>query len=211
MTSGPPERLRPHAVHLTTTRLALRPMTEDDWPTLLRWNQDVRVLQFTEGGDRTPWTLEKLQRIYRNISQSASMFVVEYEGRAIGEGWVQSVNLKQLQAAFPGRRLFRIDLAIGEPALWGQGLGSEAIRALTAFAFRQERADVVFACSVQLANPRSERAFARCGYELWGPADPADAGPAPARHWALARDRWESSEAAESRFSDEGAPSAKVF
>ena len=34
------------SVHLHTPRLHLRPMTDADWGTLLRWNQDPDVLYY---------------------------------------------------------------------------------------------------------------------------------------------------------------------
>ncbi len=44
-------QLRMHTVYLAGSHCALRPMTEEDWPLLLRWNNDPDVLYFAEGDD----------------------------------------------------------------------------------------------------------------------------------------------------------------
>jgi RimJ/RimL family protein N-acetyltransferase len=64
------------------------------------------------------------------------------------------MNVKRLLDEYPGFDVRRIDLMIGEKALWGQGLGTEVVRLLTDLAFQQEGADYVFA--VLAKNPRLE-------------------------------------------------------
>ena len=43
------DRLREHFITLSDGDLVLRPMTEDDWETELRWNSDPEVLEWSEG------------------------------------------------------------------------------------------------------------------------------------------------------------------
>jgi RimJ/RimL family protein N-acetyltransferase len=157
--------LRTHTVTLRSDRLVLRPMTEADWPTLLRWNNDPEVLYFSEGDDVTSRSLEDIQGIYRGVSQNAFCFMAELSGEPIGEGWLQGMNLERILRRFPGKDCRRIDLSIGEKALWGQGLGTEMIRLLSGFAFEQERADRVSGCDIADYNPRSLKAFLRTGYQ----------------------------------------------
>lgn len=171
-----PDVLRIHGVTLTGKRVVLRPLTEDDWPVLLRWNQDPEVLYFSEGADIQSHTLAEVQAIYRGVSQRAFCFVAELtgilrRGEPIGEGWLQEMNLPRLLERFPGEGLWRIDLMIGEKGLWGGGLGTEIIGLLTQFAFEGQQsglpADRVFGCDIADYNPRSRRAFEKNGYELF--------------------------------------------
>jgi RimJ/RimL family protein N-acetyltransferase len=167
-----PEHLRTHDIVLTGRRVALRPMTEDDWSTLLRWNQDPEVLYFSEGDDVRSRTLVEIQAIYRGVSQRALCFVAELtgllrRGEPIGEGWLQEMNLPRLLERFPGEDLRRIDLMIGDKGLWGRGLGTEIIGLLTSFAFEQQAVDRIFGCDIADYNPRSLRAFEKNGYELF--------------------------------------------
>lgn len=162
------DRIREHRVVLHGPRVTLRPLSELDWDTLLRWNQDAEVLYFADGDNVLSWSLEQIHDIYRSTSQNAFTFMMEFEGRPIGECWLQRMNLPRLLATYPGEDVRRIDLMIGEKELWGKGLGSEVIGLLTEFGFRTERCDRIFACGVADHNPRSMAAFRKCGYELTG-------------------------------------------
>src|SRR5437870_4492777 len=121
------DRLRAHDITLTGDRVVLRPMTERDWPLILAINNDPEIAYFTEGGEWQPYSLRRLQQIYHGISAHALMFAIEHEGQAIGECWLQRMNVQRILDEFPRRDVRRIDIAIGAKHLWGQGLGTEAI------------------------------------------------------------------------------------
>ena len=112
----------------TVGRAAGRPA---DWGLLVKWNSDPEVLYFSDGNDVDSYSLEEVQVIYRGISQNAFMFIIEYGGRAIGECWLQEMNLPRILERYADKDCRRIDLVIGEKKLWGKGLGMETIRLLT--------------------------------------------------------------------------------
>jgi RimJ/RimL family protein N-acetyltransferase len=148
------------------TPIRLRPMTEDDWDLLYKWNNDPDVLYWAEGDDITSRTLHEVQDLYRTVSRSAFCFVIEADGALVGECWLQEMNVTRIIEQHPGLDCRRIDLMIGEKQLWGQGIGTEAIRLLTGFGFHQQSADALFGCFVSDNNPRSYRAFQRVGYQI---------------------------------------------
>ncbi|MBN1248857.1 MAG: GNAT family N-acetyltransferase [Anaerolineae bacterium] len=76
--------------------MVLRPLTEQDWDLLLRWNSDPEVLYDAEDDDVSAYTLEEIQGIYRGVSQTAFCFVIEAGGTPIGECWLQQMNLARL-------------------------------------------------------------------------------------------------------------------
>jgi aminoglycoside 6'-N-acetyltransferase len=162
----PPDTLKTHDVTLRGERLVLRPLTEADWGVLLRWNTDPEVLWFTEGDDVRARTLDEVQGIYRGASQHALCFVAELAGAPIGEGWLQEMNLRRILDEYPGRDVRRIDLAIGEKRLWGQGLGTEMLRLLARLGFEREGCDAIFGVDVGGHNPRSRRAFEKAGFRV---------------------------------------------
>ena len=145
-------------------RLVLRPMTEGDWYIVQRWESDPDVLYYFDSGWVHSHELEDTQMIYRGVSQAAFVFIAELESRPIGVCWLQRMNLPRLIERFPGKDLRRIDLAIGEKDLWGQGLGTEMIGMLTRFGFETERCDAIFGVGIGDHNPRSRRAFEKNGY-----------------------------------------------
>jgi RimJ/RimL family protein N-acetyltransferase len=159
-------KLKTHAITLTGERVTLRPMTEADWPDLLRWNSDPEVLYYSEGDEVQSNNLDEVQSIYRMVSQTALCFIIEYQGRLVGEGWLQHMNLDRVLQEYPGFDVRRIDLMIGEKALWGQGFGTEVIRLLTDLAFQQEGADYIIAPGIADYNVRSRRAFEKNDYRL---------------------------------------------
>lgn len=161
------ERLREHDVTLRGERLVLRPMTERDWDIVQRWESDPEVLYYFDSGWVDSRDLEDTQMIYRGISQAAFIFIAELDSCPIGVCWLQRMNLRRIIDRFPGRDLRRIDLAIGEKTLWGQGLGTEMIRMLTQFGFETERCDAIFGCGIGDYNPRSRRAFEHVGYTVF--------------------------------------------
>jgi len=159
-------KLREHKITLLGERVVLRPMTEADWPVLLRWNQDAEFLYWCEGEEVQARPLEDVQRIYRGVSQQAFCFMAECEGVAVAECWLQEMNLPRIVQRHPGWDLRRIDLAIGEKNLWGKGLGTQIIGLLTHFAFAEEGAEVVYGCDIMDINVRSIRAFEKNGYRI---------------------------------------------
>jgi RimJ/RimL family protein N-acetyltransferase len=157
-------KLWEHAVKLKGERVTLRPMTEDDWTLAEKWETDPEVLYWSDGDNITSRTIQEVQAIFRTVSQEAYCFIIEHEGRPVGDGWLQKMNLPQILEKFPGKDCRRIDLVIGEKALWGKGLGTDVIRVLTKFAFEQEKADMVFGLPGDY-NRRSRRAFEKAGYK----------------------------------------------
>lgn len=158
--------LKRHDITLQSGRVLLRPLTEGDWDILAKWNRDSEILHFTEGDAVAEYSLEQVKRIYRSVSQSAFCFIVEADGAPIGECWLQQMNLERILLSFSGQDCRRIDLMIGEKALWGHGIGTEVVRLLCQFGFQSEKADVIFACEVADYNARSLMAFRKAGFEL---------------------------------------------
>jgi RimJ/RimL family protein N-acetyltransferase len=104
--------------------------------------------------------------IYRSVSQTGFYFVAEMNQHPIGEACLQQMNLERILERYPGKDCRRIDLIIGEKALWGQGIGSKIIAMLTAYAFETEHADLVFGCDIGDYNPRSLSAFHKAGFQI---------------------------------------------
>ena len=159
------DRLREHSFVLQDGNLVLRPMTEDDLDVIAPWNQDPEVLWFSEGDYVDHQTLDEIRQIYRRVGAHADMFVFELDGIAIGDGWVQDMNMKRILGAFRGRDCRRIDLQLAKEH-WSHGIGTRAIRLLTAHAF-SSGADLVFAVEVAAENTRSLGAFKNSGYVTW--------------------------------------------
>jgi RimJ/RimL family protein N-acetyltransferase len=139
-------------------------MTESDWHYLLKWNNDPDVLRTAEGDSVEGYTLEQIKNIYCSVSEHGYCFMIEVDGRTIGECWLQQMNLDRILSAYPEHDIRRIDLVIGEADYRGRGFGTEVVATLTRFAFEQEQADLVFGCDIAEDNPASLGAFLKAGY-----------------------------------------------
>jgi uncharacterized membrane protein YbhN (UPF0104 family)/RimJ/RimL family protein N-acetyltransferase len=147
----------------------LRPLTEDDWDFLVRWNNDPGVLYYayyTEGDDITSYSPDQVQAIYRSVCQNAICFIIEVDGKPVGEGWLQEMNLERVLEKYPDLDCRRIDLRIGDKQYWGQGIGTEVIRLLTEFGFVEQKVDIIYEPGITDYNVRSLRAFQKVGYEI---------------------------------------------
>ena len=146
-------RLRSHSHVLVDGDLVLRPMNEGDWDVVLKWADDPEVLYFSEGDNIDHRPKEEHQAIYRAVSVTpADMFVFEVNGEPMGDGWLQHMNLGRVWDANPGKECRRVDLEL-ERSWWGKGIGTRAIRLLTAHGFAWG-ADLVFAVDIAGDNLR---------------------------------------------------------
>jgi len=165
--------------------VVLRPMTESDWPLLVKWNNDSDVLYYSEAEEVQGWPLDTIQEIYRSVSQNAYCFIVEYHDTPVGECWLQKMNLPDIAQAFPELDTRRIDIMIGEKDYWGRGIGAAAIGLLTKLGFEDEKADMIFGCSIADYNERSLRAFFKNGFELYKTVNEPEGRKAKCSHYLV--------------------------
>jgi aminoglycoside 6'-N-acetyltransferase len=196
MSDTTPGQLKQHQITLAgqtgrDVKVQLRPLTEHDWDFLEKWNRDPDVLYYTEGDDVTAYSPEKVRQIYRSVSQRAYCFLIEADGKAIGECWLQQMNLPRVLRMHPGLDCRRIDLMIGEKEYWSQGIGTVPIRLLTGYAFINEEADIIYNPDIADYNSRSLKAFQKAGYRIVGEtAQTPGAKSQKAYDLALTRDEY---------------------
>lgn len=148
---------------LRSKRLHLRPVLEGDLTErYVEWLNDPVVNRFLE----TRFERQSLSSIYdywlkhSNSDTNHFFAICELEsGQHIG-------NIK-LGPIDNFHRRAEVSLFIGEVSCWGQGLATEAISLLTAWAFDELQLQKLRA-SMYAVNLGSFRAFLAAGYELEG-------------------------------------------
>ena len=166
-----------HDIILSDSDLTLRPFAETDWDNVYKWCNDPEVLYFSDSPTATGYDMDTIRNdIYKPHSEDKYCFMMEAKGKAIGECWLQRMNLERYLEEFLSLDLRRIDLCIGEKEYWGQGLGTRAIGLLTEFGFAQEQADMIFGCDIADYNKRSLRSFQKNGYAIHAEL-PGDGSP----------------------------------
>ncbi len=148
---------------LTTERLRLEPIDEHHLEGLHAMNSLREVMRFLSG---QPETLEKTRSMIAVVRErwatygfSWWAFIERATGRLVGAGCIQHLGRDPANPHEIGWRL--------APDCWGQGLASEAARAMAAFAFDTLGApSLVSVCLPE--NAASRRVMERLGLHYRG-------------------------------------------
>jgi aminoglycoside 6'-N-acetyltransferase len=144
--------------------LSIRLMRDEPghYELMLKWLSEPRVLEFTYGRDRS-FTLQELRETYgpriRGESPTTPCFI-ELDGNPIGYmqfyRWVDWLDDARKMGLDPDDLAYGIDIWIGEPELWNQGLGARSVQAMFAYLF-DHRAATSVALSTVTWNARAIR------------------------------------------------------
>ena len=147
--------------------IELKPLCDEHLPYLYKWCSDLDVLYWTETDEvGEPYAKETVHDIYGGVSQNALCFLIEVNGIAIGECWLQKMNMPNVIAMYPEYTdVRRIDMAIGEKDYWNRGIGTKLIQMLVDFAFNSEQVEVLH-CFCEEYNKRSQRVWEKNGFIL---------------------------------------------
>ena len=163
-----------HQPVLSEGNLSLRPLTDDDWPLLLKWEGDPEVVHWFGGAifsadqGSEEDHLRAVKEHFTQIRQTGHLWIIQCTQKSIG--WctlVRGPGDKQVYSDFAARDCRSIEISIGEKDCWGQGIGSTTNRLVTAFAFEQDGAEVACVCDVADYNRRSLRIFEKNGFEVY--------------------------------------------
>ncbi len=147
---------------LAGERVTLRPWTALDDASLADWanDPDFARLQWGTEQELPHWTVETARAFAERFAPpEAALFAIEHLGRAIGFANFRRLNQHHGNAD--------VGVAIGDGSLWGQGLGSEALR-LLARHLLDDRGLHRLRLHVVATNDRAIAAYKRCGFEVEG-------------------------------------------
>ncbi len=107
----------------------LRPPKPEDAGEMLTWFEDMEVTRFLNLHHPPSMEMEKewLEKVARD--PDSVVWVIEFEGRAIGTTGLHLINWKYGFAT--------TGTVIGDKSLWGKGLGGELMQLRTRYAFTQ--------------------------------------------------------------------------
>jgi aminoglycoside 6'-N-acetyltransferase len=153
---------------LSHNDVSLRPMRDvaDDYAAMGQWLSDDRVLAFY-GGDEHRMDAEQARKKYRPRvvgEDPVHPCVIEAEARPVGylqyyrveEHWEYELEDQELDT-------WAIDLFIGEPELWGRGIGTQALGLIIEHLFCGLGAEQIV-IDPQMDNERAVRAYEKCGF-----------------------------------------------
>jgi RimJ/RimL family protein N-acetyltransferase len=114
---------------ITTPRLTLRRPLATDVTDRFALGRDPEIYRMlgAEPAKLPPLTKEQARGWVESINAHPAAWIIEFEGRAIGEVLIDNIVEADLRAG--------IIIGILDPASLGKGLGTEALRAICDFAF----------------------------------------------------------------------------
>jgi [ribosomal protein S5]-alanine N-acetyltransferase len=138
-------------------RVRLRAPQVRDMSDRLAYGRSAEFVRMVGGDARVlrPLTTEDVQCWYEALCADPLGWVIEAEGRCIGEA--------RLHSADEANRRARYACGIFDPEMWGCGYGSDATQAVLAYAFTQlclHRVDL----RVLDFNSRAIASYEKCGF-----------------------------------------------
>ncbi len=168
--------------------IAFRPLSADDFPKLAAWLAAPHVEEWWP----EPHDLGSVRDGYLSVVQGVDTtegFIILNDGSPIG--YIQRYRFAEepewrrtVAAAVDAvDKAAGIDYLIGEAAMTGRGLGSEAIRAFVVDLWKKFRDVTMVVVAVQQRNLASWHALEKAGFQReWAGKldtdDPSDQGPA---------------------------------
>ncbi len=155
---------------IAADRLAIRKLKDDqvDYAQLARWLSNPALLEYYEGRDH-PYTPELAAATFNPAACLADGEVpclILFDHQAVGYLQYYPLPLAERPAwGLPEAGvIYGIDLFIGEPGLWSQGLGTKAVRLIQAHLFDNLHVDWVV-LDPQASNTRAIRCYEKCGFK----------------------------------------------
>ncbi|HYG73095.1 MAG TPA: GNAT family N-acetyltransferase [Actinomycetota bacterium] len=154
----------------TDGELVLRRLRDDpeDYASMGRWLSDERVLEFYGGRDAPLDPTRAAADYLETTGPDGPTFgcVIELDARPIGYvqfyRWLDHPeDAARIGMTEPGA--YGIDLFIGEPELWGRGLGTRTVE-LVVRHLVEERAAMLMTLDPLTTNARAIRAYEKAGF-----------------------------------------------
>lgn len=140
------------------TLVYLRPREEDDGETIHAWYQDTRIATLMGDLPRSlAWRRSRYDTLLGEEGTDTYFFVIcrLEDDLPVGRLDLFSIDRAHGSAAF--------GLAIGDPAMWGKGYGSDAVNAVMDFAFGQLRLERLW-LDTDAHNLRAQAIYTKAGF-----------------------------------------------
>jgi len=147
-------------MRLATERLVLRELRADDWRDAQVLDRDPEVVRYTPNDVLTPEATQAW--LARNVAAASAVPRTTFDLAITRPGEDRYLGRAGLHVARPEHREAMVWFTLRRD-LWGQGLASEAARAVVSFGFRELKLHRVFGdCDPR--NAASARLMERLGF-----------------------------------------------
>ncbi len=146
--------------------IQIRPMTNNDFYLMVKWLNDPDVLEFYE---EPPTNLERVINKYGPRIEGnhyVKSCIVEYKDEPIG--YIQYYKIQENDLKKYGytenQIIYGIDQFIGEPKLWGKGIGTLMIQMMLSF-LSDNKGISKIVLEVKKSNERAIASYKKCNFK----------------------------------------------
>lgn len=155
-------------IDITDKDIRIRTLNENDFPLLLKWLSDERVLEFYEGRDKK-YTLEEIKKHFsEKWEDEVFRVIIEYKGTPIGYGQIYKMY-DELYDDYNYPRsneiVYGMDQFIGEPDYWSKGIGTKYTKMVFDFLKKERNVDAVILDPHQ-DNSRAIKMYQKAGFRI---------------------------------------------
>jgi RimJ/RimL family protein N-acetyltransferase len=112
-------------------RIRLAALEKNDMESVARWQHNATFLRLFDATPAYPKSRDRLEQWLRERQQDRTAFL--FGVRLLNDDAL--IGYAELEGILWAHRVGWLSIALGDPASWGQGYGSETMRLLLAFAF----------------------------------------------------------------------------
>jgi RimJ/RimL family protein N-acetyltransferase len=144
------------------TRLYLKALDANDpLEPYLQWMNDPAVLRYTDSRSIIPCSKDRLKRYIQKITEDADsiLFAIREKSQGLHIGNIKVGPFDRVNG------LASVGILVGSKSHWGQGVGTEAIRLVSGYAFREMGVRKLTAGCID-ANKGAIRAFEKAGFKI---------------------------------------------
>lgn len=154
-------------MELTDGDIKIRDLQAGDYPFLLKWLTNEKVLAYYGGRD-IHYTMDSLKAHYEKDFDDGFRVIFEFQNIPVGYGQVYRVNGEMFgEYCYPvtDKIVYAMDQFIGKPDYWNRGIGSRFVNTMCLFLRDTQNASVVILDPRQ-DNPRAIRAYQKAGFQI---------------------------------------------
>lgn len=152
---------------LQTEEMTIRTLTGEDQPILVKWLNDLQVLEYYEGRDR-PHTLEMVQEHFyqEEEDEDVTRCIIEHRGQPIGYIQFYIVDEQTREEYTLDTKeeiIYGMDQFIGEVDYWNRGFGKMFVSSMAKYLTEKKQADRIW-MDPQAWNARAIACYERSGF-----------------------------------------------
>ena len=155
-------------IDVTNGDIRVRSLNKDDFPLLLKWLSDERVLEFYEGRDKK-YTLNDIEKDFtEKWEDEVFRVIIFYHGKPIGYGQIYKMYDELYdEYNYPKTSdiVYGMDQFIGEPEYWNKGIGTKYTKMIFDFLKKERNVDAIILDPHQ-DNLRAIRMYEKAGFRI---------------------------------------------